>query len=293
VVGERLGFDCAKGHPAMGNYHHHQNPSAFNLDRKVISTVCDLYAADGLYVLDSTKHSPLLGYTYDGFPIYGAYGYKNANGTGGIIRIKSSFFIRNITDRTVYANGSDVIDGPAVSATYPLGYFREDYGYIAPSASLPDYLDEHNGRFCVTPEYPKGTYCYFATVDANWNSAYPYIVGPTFYGVRTAAKVTSIAETVITYTPSTSLVMGKDMPKISVMPNPASEVLAVQISNGQQQDVKVELLDLQGRIVAFQSIFPGSTMAHFDVRKLYAGDYLVRVFTPQGSFVERVVILKD
>ena len=293
VVGERLGFDCAKGHPAMGNYHHHQNPSAFSLDRKVISTVCDLYAADGLYVLDSTKHSPLLGYTYDGFPIYGAYGYKNANGTGGITRMKSSFFLRNITDRTVYANGSDVIDGPAVSTTYPLGYFREDYGYVAPSASLPDYLDDHNGRFCVTPEYPKGTYCYFATVDANWNSAYPYIVGPTFYGVRTAAKVPSIAETVITYTPSTSLVMGKDMPKISVMPNPASEVLAVQISNGQQQDVKVELLDLQGRIVAFQSIFPGSTMAHFDVRKLYAGDYLVRVFTPQGSFVERVVILKD
>jgi hypothetical protein len=293
VVGERLGFDCAKGHPAMGNYHHHQNPSAFNLDRKVISTVCDLYAADGLYVLDSTKHSPLLGYTLDGFPIYGAYGYKNADGTGGITRMKSSFFLRNITDRTVYANGSDVIDGPAVSTTYPLGYFREDYGYIAPSASQPDYLDDHNGRFCVTPEYPNGIYCYFATVDANWNSAYPYVVGPTFYGVRTAAKVTSITETVSTYTPSTSLVMGKEMPKISIMPNPASEVLAVQISNGQQQDVKVELIDLQGRIIAVQSIFPGSTMAHFDVRKLYAGDYLVRVFTPQGSFVERVVILKD
>jgi hypothetical protein len=29
------------------------------------------------------------------------------------------------------------------------------------------------------------------------------------------------------------------------------------------------------------------------VRKLYGGDYLVRVFTHQGSFVERVVILKD
>ena len=293
VVGERLGFDCAKGHPAMGNYHHHQNPSAFNLDRKVISTVCDLYAADGLYVLDSTKHSPLLGYTYDGFPIYGAFGYKNADGTGGIVRMKSSFFLRNITNRTVYADGTDVIDGPAVSTTYPLGYFREDYGYIAPSASQPDYLDEHNGRFCVTPEYPNGIYCYFATVDANWNSAYPYIVGPTFYGVRTAAKVTSITETVSTYTPSTSWVMGKEMPKISVMPNPSSEVLAVQISVSQHQDVKVELLDLQGRIVAVQSILTGSTIAHFDVRKLYAGDYFVRVFTPQGSFVERVVILKD
>ena len=40
VVAERVGFDCAKAHPAMGNYHHHQNPSAFSLDLKVISTVC-------------------------------------------------------------------------------------------------------------------------------------------------------------------------------------------------------------------------------------------------------------
>ena len=31
VVAERIGFDCSKGHPAMGNYHHHQNPSAFKL----------------------------------------------------------------------------------------------------------------------------------------------------------------------------------------------------------------------------------------------------------------------
>ena len=293
VVGERLGFDCAKGHPANGNYHHHQNPSAFNLDRKVISSVCDLYAADGLYVLDSTKHSPLLGYTYDGFPIYGAYGYKNTDGTGGITRMKSSFFLRNITDRTVYADGTDVIDGPAVSATYPLGYFREDYAYIAPSTSQPDYLDEHNGRFCVTPEYPKGTYCYFATVDANWNSAYPYIVGPTFYGVRTGAKVPSVTETVTTYTPSASAVKSTEMPKVSVLPNPASEVMAVQISVCQPDDLKVELLDLQGRIVAVQSIHPGSTMAHFDVRKLYAGDYFVRISTAQGLFVERVVILKD
>lgn len=293
VVGERLGFDCAKGHPAMGNYHHHQNPSAFNLDRKVISSVCDLYAADGLYVLDSTKHSPLLGYTYDGFPIYGAYGYKNTDGTGGITRMKSSFFLRNMTDRTVYADGTDVIDGPAVSATYPLGYFREDYAYIAPSTSQPEYLDEHNGRFCVTPEYPKGTYCYFATVDANWNSAYPYIVGPTFYGVRTAAKVPSVTETVTTYTPSASAVKSTEIPKVSVLPNPASEVMAVQISVCQPDDLKVELLDLQGRIVAVQSIHPGSTMAHFDVRKLYAGDYFVRISTAQGLFVERVVILKD
>ena len=69
IPAERDGFDCAKAHPAMGNYHHHQNPSAFNLDLVVVSDVCDLYAADGLYVIDAAQHSPLVGYSYDGFPI--------------------------------------------------------------------------------------------------------------------------------------------------------------------------------------------------------------------------------
>lgn len=199
VVAERGGFDCSKGHPAMGNYHHHQNPSAFKLDNTVLSTVCNLYNADALYVIDSTKHSPLIGYAYDGFPIYGAYGYYNTNGTGGIVRIKSSFSLRSITVRNTYYTGTIVTAGPNVSSTYPLGYFREDYQYTAPTSSQPDYLDIHNGRFCVTPEYPGGIYAYFCTVDGNLNSAYPYAVGPTFYGTKTAVKVTSITETVTSY----------------------------------------------------------------------------------------------
>ena len=146
IVGERIGFDCAKGHPAGTNYHHHQNPSAFNLDLNVISTVCNLYASDGLYVINATQHSPLLGFAYDGYPIYGAYGYVNVDGTGGITRMKSSYTLRNITTRTTYSTGASVTSGPAVNTTYPLGYFREDYQYAAPTQA--DYLDDHNGNFC-------------------------------------------------------------------------------------------------------------------------------------------------
>ena len=74
--------------------YHHQNPSAFKLDLSVLSSICNLYDADGLYVIDSTQHSPILGFAYDGYPIYGAYGYKNSDGTGGITRIKSSYQLK-------------------------------------------------------------------------------------------------------------------------------------------------------------------------------------------------------
>lgn len=188
ILAEKSGFDCAKGHPAMGNYHHHQNPSAFKLDLTVLSTVCNTYDSDGLYVINPSVHSPLLGFAYDGFPIYGAYGYANTDGTGGITRMKSSYQLKA-------SRGSGSVPS---TATYALGYFREDYEYVAHAGQ--DYLDAYNGRICKTPEYPNGIYCYFATVDANHNSAYPYVVGPTFYGNVVASKVTSITETVATYT---------------------------------------------------------------------------------------------
>ncbi len=293
IVAEKAGFDCAKGHPAMGNYHHHQNPSAFDLDLVVISNLCDIYAADGLYVINSTTHSPLLGYAYDGFPIYGAYGYKNADGTGGITRIKSSYSLRSITVREEYADGSNVTDGPPVSATYPLGYFREDYEYTPTTTATPDYLDEHNGRFCITPEYPAGTYAYFCTVDANHNSAYPYAVGPTFYGVKTGAKVTSINETVSTYTPTSVSGAVKEDMKISIYPNPANDVIAIQLPNVMQDNFDVKLFDINGRLVQKSVIYQGSTIAYLDVRTEYNGMYTVVISNGKETLIEKVTINRE
>jgi len=292
VVAERVGFDCAKGHPAMGNYHHHQSPSAFDLDLNVISTVCNLYDADGLYVIDSVQHSPLLGFAYDGFPIYGAYSYYNTNGTGSLVRMKSSYQLRSISARTHYADGSDVTDGPPINSTYPLGRYREDYEFVA-HPSDPDYLDEHNGRFCVTPEYPNGIYAYFCTVDQNWNSAYPYVVGPTFYGNKVVAKVTSISETTTTYVPASGIA-SEDFNAMSfeVFPNPANEFIAVQIGDLVTDPVTVKLIDMLGREVQTVTIYPGSTIAHFDTRMLYDGQYIVQISNGENVRTSKVVLAR-
>ena len=49
-------------------------------------------------------------------------------------------------------------------STFPLGFFIEDYDYLANGD-----LDENNGRYCVTPDYPKEHYAYFATINPNEN----------------------------------------------------------------------------------------------------------------------------
>ncbi|WP_353083191.1 YHYH protein [Flavobacterium sp.] len=285
IPAERAGFDCSKAHPAMGNYHHHQNPSAFNTDISVISNICTLYPSDGLYSINVNQHSPLIGFAYDGYPIYGAYAYANANGTGGIVRMKSSFQLRNITTRTTLYTGATVTAGPAVSSTYPLGYFKEDYEFVS-HPNDASYLDIHNGRFCVTPEYPNGTYCYFATVNANHNSAYPYVVGPTFYGVKTASKVTTITEATTTLS---TILFNPDKLNTIVFPNPASDFFAVQVPMA-LQDMKDELVDTLGKVIQTQTLYQGSTMCYFDVQTLYEGVYFVRIANENKNTSTKIII---
>jgi len=289
IPAERAGFDCAKAHPAMGNYHHHQNPSAFNLDLLVLSTVCSTYPSDGLYVINPNQHSPLIGYAYDGFPIYGAYGYTNTDGTGAITRMKSSYQLKNHTTRT---------NGPAVGATIGTqtffnGYFREDYEYVA-HAGDATYLNINNGRVCNTPEYPaslypNGIFCYFATVDANHNSAYPYVVGPNFYGTKTATTVTSVPGGTTTYLSKNSFKLEDS--SVIVYPNPSQEFLAIQTEMA-QNDINVDLINELGQIVKSSKILQGSTLSIIDTSTVYNGFYFLKIYDDKSSVTKSIIIKK-
>ena len=115
-----------------------------------------------------SSHSPIIGFAYDGNPIYGPYGYNNPLVlTSPIVRMTSSYS-KNIS-RNI---------GPS-TAIYPIGTFVDDYNYIEGYGSL----DQNNGRYCVTPEYPQGTYAYFITVDASNNPVFPYIIGQNYYSL--------------------------------------------------------------------------------------------------------------
>lgn len=291
VLAEKPGFDCSKGHPAQGNYHHHQNPSAFKLDINVVSTICNLYDADGLYTINPNEHSPLIGFAYDGFPIYGAYAFKNADGSGGITRMKSGYQLRNITTRTTNPGGVTVNAGPVVSATYPLGYFREDYEFVSHPGE-PDYLDVHNGRFCITPEYPNGTYCYFTTVDANHNSAYPYCVGPTFYGVYANRKVTSVSEPTTIYSPVTE---NKDITilenNLQIFPNPVNDLIAIQALGLVKEDWTFRLFNASGQKVAESKIASGQTISYIDCQSFRDGFYFLEIVQGNQKLNRKIQVI--
>jgi len=179
-VAENEGFGCDRSHPAMSDLHHHQNPIPFNYNETTAqSDVCTCFPSDAFYSPDPAKHSPLIGFAIDGYPIYGPYAYANTDGTGDIINMTTSYQLRNLSTRTTYADGTTAPNpGPDVSSDWPLGIFFEDFEYIENSG----ILDYYNGRFAVTPEYPAGTYAYYATMDNEGNSEFPYFIGLSFYG---------------------------------------------------------------------------------------------------------------
>jgi hypothetical protein len=113
-------------------------------------------------------HSPILGFAYDGNPIYGPFGYSSAtDANSAISRMQSSYRLK-----------SSRIDGPPTSRN-PLGSYTDDFEYLNKSGSL----DENNGRFCITPEYPDGVYAYFITINDQQVPQFPYIIGDKFYSL--------------------------------------------------------------------------------------------------------------
>lgn len=128
---------------------------------------------------DRQRHSPLIGFALDGYPVYGPW-------TGGK-RIRSSYQLRQIQSRDRWPDGTQLAPGqagPPVSAEHPLGTFAEDYEYVAGSGDL----DEFNGRVAVTPEFPDGTYAYFLSTNRQGQPAFPYLLAHEFYGEYTVPQ---------------------------------------------------------------------------------------------------------
>ena len=113
-----------------GQYHYHAVPTGL---------LTELGVAPG-------RHSPLVGWSMDGYPIYAFYGWDDDR---GVIEVSSSWVLRSGPRPSGQGEPGGTYDGA----------FSADYQYVSGAGNL----DECNGRFAVTPEFPEGTYAYFIT----------------------------------------------------------------------------------------------------------------------------------
>ena len=210
---ESVTFDSANAHQASDTYHYHANPPAL---RYLLGGHVEYNSISNTYsekITTPAHHSPLIGWVSDGYPIYGPYGYSDpVNTNSAIRRMTSGYQKRIITNRSSYpAWASRIYNigllssdqyGPNVDEEFPIGHYIEDYEYLGDigyTHGIDFDLDEHNGRFCITPEFPNGTYAYFTTIESDGTPIYPYNVGRSYYGTPNGGSVTNITEEYIIF----------------------------------------------------------------------------------------------
>ncbi len=136
----KFGTDSNNAHVQPdGAYHYHGMPEGFVTQQSK----------------GSTTRMTLIGWAADGFPVYARYGYSVATNASSGVKVMTGSYRLKTTPST----------NRAAVSLYPMGAFTQDYEYVAGYGDL----DECNGRTGVTPEFPNGTYHYYAT------DTYPFL----------------------------------------------------------------------------------------------------------------------
>jgi len=52
------------------------------------------------------------------------------------------------------------------------------------------------------------------------------------------------------------------------------------------------LYDMLGKLIQTTTIYQGSTIAYFDTRALYQGQYLVKVIADENNITKKITIVK-
>ncbi len=120
------------------------------------------------------------------------------------------------------------------------------------------------------------------------------MIGPTYYGVKTGAKVTSITEPVTLYVDSSAStgIIKETSFSINVFPVPTQDFVAVQFNGMNRHDVQIQLFDMKGSLLQTSSIAAGSTISYLDVQTLYNGTYILQMNDGVNTVTKRIVIAR-
>lgn len=260
-----LGTDMNDAHvQPSGKYHYHGDPTNF------IATLG----------VSASSHSPIIGYAADGFPIYYKYVYSNPNDANSAIAEVIPCF--ELKSGTRPGNGVNAPDG-AYDGTYV-----EDYEFNDQISGCE--LDQCNGRFGVTPEYPNGTYYYVLT------SSFPVVplclagtpdesfsIGPPFAG----CGISNVDDICSALTVGISPAELAD--RLMVFPVPTStDILNVFIAGSDPIRPKsISVLNNSGRLIR-----TGPYSQQLSVADLAAGVYFIKFVFEDTELTKRFVISK-
>ena len=261
-----FGEDTAGGHASPPNQYHYHDFSFEKAWTTGIGHISGSATSTGLAEVNlipylngtlshTGGHSKILGFALDGYPVYGPYGFSNSQDIDSPLRrMRTGYVLRDPSYRAS-TTAKDL-------QVWPLGIFIQDYEFIGNGD-----LDQHNGRYCVTPDYPLGTYAYFVTVDDNKKPVYPYVLGTSYYGdvlsVARFSQPLNLINRIKWLTPNGSLGTFKENTELNLLLEAASPVqtplVFTKISGQLPPGVQ---LTPEGQLYGFpQVITPGNNIA--------------------------------
>ena len=207
--------------------------------------------------------SKIIGWAYDGNPIYGPYGYTDPENSNSPPKLLSSGY---------QLKSNNIIDRPQFTE----GFFVEDYTYT----NYKD-LDENNGRFGKTPEFPNGVYAYFATED------FPYFIGNT-YRSNTLSENLTLNQS---FDFNNSDLLRNTLP-YKISDNYADNDFIIETSEFTNQESIVESVT-SGNVNEFSIINPGSDykvndVLNFDDKNTGGGGLIAKVSSISGKDIVKL-----
>jgi hypothetical protein len=214
--------------------------------------------------------SNIIGWAYDGNPIYGPYGYSDSENSNSITKLLESGYT---------LNPSNIIDRPS---NFAAGFFIEDYEYTNSGD-----LDENNGRFGKTPEFPNGVYAYFATLDTSFTPKFPYFIGNK-YRSNTLNENSFLNQT---FDFNTSNLLRNTLP-YKVSDDYAKNDFIIETNEITTQESIVESVS-QGFVSSFDIINSGSDykvndVLNFDDTNTFGGGLIARVSSIEGKDIVKI-----
>ena len=213
--------------------------------------------------------SNIIGWAYDGNPVYGPYGYSDSQNSNSVPKLLESGYT---------LNDSNVIDRPPFTS----GFFVEDYQYTNSGD-----LDENNGRFGKTPEFPNGVYAYFATLNLLLSPEFPYFIGNK-YRSNTLKENSTLNQT---FDFNNSNLLRNTLP-YKVSDDYAKNDFIVETNENTNQESIVESIS-EGFVNDFDIINSGSNyrvndILNFDDSNTSGGGLIARVSSIEGKDIVKI-----
>jgi len=213
----------------------------------------------------------------DGFPVYYKYVYSDPNDPASELTTLTSGHTLKAGNRP--GDGITAPDG-----VYD-GFYVEDYEFL--NANWP--LDECNGRFGITPDFPNGTYYYVMT--DNW----PYIPR-CFYGTvidntfRIGPNCPDSNAEIDCSEEIVSSIAQFEAAQILIAPNPSSSTLQLLSTDAQLNAIirQVSIYDLSGKIWYRSTTFENV----IDLSPLVSGSYFLQVNFENTQVTKKIIVQK-